>query len=207
MTGKVVTFPPQAAQVLTGPRLLQSILRRLAPSERVARAFWGREPLATDDQQRQHRELEEIRRGFVEMGARMGSLFEPAELDEQEQPAAAAPAPPPPAPARSRRWLAAALVLVFVAGGAFGYILPKGQSDNPDSPPPVAPTLTTRAQVAIPPASPRTRTSVPEACLQTAIKGDQVITLLVANIRDNRLDRALKDYTTASQACRKQASP
>jgi hypothetical protein len=31
MTGNVVTFPPQAAQVLTGPRLLQSILRRLAP--------------------------------------------------------------------------------------------------------------------------------------------------------------------------------
>ena len=49
--------------------------------------------MATDDQQRQHRELEEIRRGFVEMGARMGSLFEPAELDEQEQPAAAPPAP------------------------------------------------------------------------------------------------------------------
>jgi hypothetical protein len=162
--------------------------------------------LATDDQQGQHRELEEIRRSFVEMGARMGSLFEPAELDEQEQPAAAAPAPPPPAPARPRRWLAAALVLVFVAGGAFGYILPKGQSDNPDSPPPLAPTLT-RAQVAIPPASPRTRTSVPEACLQTANKGDEVIARLVANIRDNRLDRALKDYITASQACRKEASP
>jgi hypothetical protein len=162
--------------------------------------------LATDDQQDQHRELEEIRRGFVEMGARMGSLFEPAELDEQEQPAAAAPAPPPPAPARPRRWLAAALVLAFVAGGAFGYILPKGQSDNPDSPPPLAPTLT-RAQVTIPPASPRTRTSVPEACLQTANKGDEVIARLVANIRDNRLNLALKDYTTASQACRKEASP
>jgi hypothetical protein len=163
--------------------------------------------LASDDQQRQHRELEEIRRSFVEMGARMGSLFEPAELDEQEQPAAAAPAPPPPAPARLRRWLVAALVLAFVVGGAFGYILPKGQSDTPDSPPPSAPTLTTRAQVAIPPASPRTRTSVPEACLQTANKGDEVIARLVANIRDNRLNLALKAYTTASQACRKEASP
>ena len=59
----------------------------------------------------------------------------------------------------------------------------------------------------IPPASPRTRTSVPEACLQTATKGDEVITRLVANIRDNRLNLALKDYTTASQACRKEASP
>ena len=163
--------------------------------------------MATDDQQGQHRELEEIRRGFVEMGARMGSLFEPAELDEQEQPAAAAPAPPPPAPARPRRWLAAGLVLAFVVGGAFGYILPKGQSDTPDSPGPLAPTLTTRAQVAIPPASLRTRTSVPEACLQTANKGDEVIARLVANIRDNRLNLALKAYTTASQACRKEASP
>ena len=32
-----------------------------------------------DEQLRQQRELEEIRRSFAEMGARMGSLFEPAE--------------------------------------------------------------------------------------------------------------------------------
>jgi hypothetical protein len=162
--------------------------------------------LADDDQQGQHRELEEIRRGLVELGARMGFLFEPAELDEQAQPATAAPAPPPPAPARPRRWLAAASVLAFVAGGAFGYLLPKGQADNPDSPPPLAPTLTTRAQVAIAPAAPPTRTRVPEACLQTATKGDEVIARLVANLRDNRLDLALQDYATASQACR-EASP
>ena len=48
---------------------------------------------------------------------------------------------------------------------------------------------------------------MPEACLQTATKGDEVITRLVANVRDNRLNLALKDYTTASQACRKEASP
>ena len=35
-----------------------------------------------DEQQRQQQELEEIRRSFAEMGARMGSLFEPAERDE-----------------------------------------------------------------------------------------------------------------------------
>ena len=37
-----------------------------------------------DEQQRQQQELEEIRRSFAEMGARMGSLFEPAEPDEPE---------------------------------------------------------------------------------------------------------------------------
>ena len=60
---------------------------------------------AGDEQQRerrrQQRELEEIRRNFAEMGARMGSLFEPADADEPK------PAPPseqralpalPPAP-------------------------------------------------------------------------------------------------------------
>ena len=48
---------------------------------------WGR-GMATDrdEQQReqQRQELEEIRRSFAEMGARMGSLFEPAEADESE---------------------------------------------------------------------------------------------------------------------------
>ncbi|HEV3400120.1 MAG TPA: hypothetical protein VG693_12610 [Actinomycetes bacterium] len=38
-----------------------------------------------DEQQRQQRELEEIRRSFAEMGARMGSLFDPAEGDEAER--------------------------------------------------------------------------------------------------------------------------
>jgi len=69
-----------------------------------------------DEQQRQQQELEEIRRSFAEMGARMGSLFEPAEADESE----GAPAPVlPPAPAVERRprWQ-----LV----GAAGLLLPPG---------------------------------------------------------------------------------
>ena len=54
-----------------------------------------------DEQQRQQQELEEIRRSFAEMGARMGSLFEPTDVDDQLQPSArpALPAPPPAAPA------------------------------------------------------------------------------------------------------------
>ena len=93
-------------------------------------------------EEQQQQELEEIRRSFTAMGARMGSLFEPAELDEPEPappPERKAPPPPPPAPplpaGRPRWWWAAALVLLFVAGTAFGWILPKsdggGDSTSP----------------------------------------------------------------------------
>ena len=92
-----------------------------------------------DEQQRQQQELEEIRRSFAEMGARMGSMFEPADLDQpQRTRPAISPPPAAPAPAghqgRPRWWWAAALILLFVAGTAFGYILPKGDGGS-DSPP------------------------------------------------------------------------
>jgi hypothetical protein len=48
---------------------------------------------------------------------------------------------------------------------------------------------------------------VPEPCLDTAELGDEVIARLNRNQRDNRLFLALRDYTIASQACRKEASP
>jgi hypothetical protein len=53
----------------------------------------------------------------------------------------------------------------------------------------------------------RTRTSVPEACLEAAKLGDEVIARLTGNQRDNRLFAALRRYTIASQACRREASP
>jgi hypothetical protein len=165
-----------------------------------------------DEQQRQQRELEEIRRSFAEMGARMGSLFEPTELDEPEPapPAErkALPAPPPAPPllaGRPRWWWAAALTLLFLVGGLFGYLLPRGDGEPPPPPTTAAPAA------ALPPAPPetviRTRTSVPEACYDTAEKADEVIARLNRNQRDNRLALALRDYTIASQACRKEASP
>src|SRR4029450_6050841 len=57
---------------------------------------WGEGSMATgrDERLRQQRELEEIRRSFAEMGARMGSMFEPAEADEAER---APKRRPPPA--------------------------------------------------------------------------------------------------------------
>jgi hypothetical protein len=163
-----------------------------------------------DEQQRQQRELEEIRRSFAEMGARMGSLFEPAEQDEPapaprpERQALPAPPPAPPLLAgRPRWWWAAALTLLFLVGGLFGWLL-RGDGGSADLPP----TPTTAAPVvAPPPAPPETVTSVPDTCVETAQLADDIIARLTSNQRDNRLALAIRDYTIASQACRKEASP
>ena len=90
-----------------------------------------------DEQQRQQQELEEIRRSFAEMGARMGSLFEPAETDEH-QGGASPPVLPPAPPVERRRpsWrLVAAAVVLLLVGTAFGWVL---APDGSDSPAPVA---------------------------------------------------------------------
>jgi hypothetical protein len=169
-----------------------------------------------DEQLRQQRELEEIRRSFAEMGARMGSMFEPAEPDEAERSRKPLLPPAPPVaasspfgiPARPRWWWAAALVLLFVAGTAFGYLLPKGDGGSDSPPSSGATTPTTQAQ-ATPTTRPKVRTvvSVPDDCLETAELADEVISRLNRNNRDNRLALALRDYTIASQACRREASP
>ena len=166
-----------------------------------------------DEQLRQQQELEEIRRSFAEMGARMGSMFEPADLDDPEHGRRPALPPPPAATpaalqARPRWWWAAALILLFVAGTAFGYILPKGDGGS-DSPPSSGATTPTSRAPATPTSRPKPRTvvSVPEDCLETAELADEVISRLNRNDRDNRLALALRDYTIASQACRREASP
>jgi hypothetical protein len=164
------------------------------------------------ERQRQQRELEEIRRNFAETGARTGSLFEPTEPEEPERsPRPLLPPAPPVAAssplgilARSRWWWAVALTLLFLVGGLFGWLLRgEGGSEPPPSPTTVA--------AAVPPAPPetviRTKTSVPEACLEAAELGDEVIAHLTRNQRDNRLFLALRKYTIASQTCRREASP
>lgn len=159
-----------------------------------------------DEQQRQQQELEEIRRSFAEMGARMGSLFEPAETDEH---GGGAPPPVlPPAPAVERRrpsWrLLAAAVVLLVVGTAFGWVL---APDGSDTPPPVASPTTVAPTTTAKPPQPPTVVSVPEQCVETAELADEVISRLNRNIRDERLFLALRDYTIASQACRREASP
>jgi len=162
---------------------------------------------AASDHEHQRRELEEIRRQFAEAGKRMGSAFEPAAPNQhRERPLALAPpiaspnqqpAPPDELPAGPRwRWVAA--VALLLVGTGFGYALPRAGSD--DSPPPRAP-LSTQLQ------QPQPVSSVPQVCLETARMGDQVIAKFVINDRDRRLAEALKAYTVASQACRKEASP
>jgi hypothetical protein len=160
-----------------------------------------------DEQQRQQQELEEIRRSFAEMGARMGSLFEPAETQESEGTPPALP-PAPPVERRRPRWqLVGAAVLLVLLGTVFGWGLAQGSEDAP----PQASTPTTVARAAEPTttAKPETRTvvSVPEQCVETAELADEVISRLNRNVRDERLFLALRDYTIASQACRREASP
>jgi hypothetical protein len=165
-----------------------------------------------DEQLRQQRELEEIRRSFAEMGARMGSLFEPADPDDPAGPRQPAQPPVPTGPlplglqGRPRWWWAAALALLFIAGTAFGWILPKGSGGEPEAAPPPQ---TTTATTAAPKTTVATRTvvSVPEQCLEAAELADEIIADLTRNERDNRLGVDLRDYTVANQACREEASP
>jgi len=156
-------------------------------------------------EERQRRELEEIRRKFTEVGARLGSAFEPASPDNDDQPPALLPAAPPlDQPARPRwQWLGA-VALIFVLGTGLGYLLPRSGAGAQPAPSPPQPSATT-------PAAPRTSTApsavVPRSCLETARRGDETIALLMRNVRNQRLARALKAYTLASQACREEASP
>lgn len=162
-------------------------------------------------EERQRRELEEIRRKFQEVGARLGSAFEPASPDDDHQPRALPqPVPPLDQPARPRwQWVAAA-VLIFVLGTGFGYLLTRPDAGDPPASAP-ATSAPASAPPARPPAAgptPQTRFVPPPACLETARRGDRLFDLLTSKSRDQRLVAdALKAYTLASQACRKEASP
>jgi hypothetical protein len=161
----------------------------------------GADPGNREEQRR--RELEEIRRSFTEIGVRMGSLFEPAQQDrdgaaeaqEAQEPAVV----PAPAGRRTPSWTVAAVIALvcLLAGGGLGYLLHRPAAAAAPEP---IPTAITSVVV-------QTRPVAPPACLQAAQRGDETIDLLVRNIRDRRLSLALKSYTTASQTCRKEASP
>jgi hypothetical protein len=155
-------------------------------------------------EERQRRELEEIRRKFHEVGSRLGSAFEPtspAAPAEQAQP----PAPPPERQERPRwQWLTA-VALIFTLGIGLGYLLPRSGAGAQPSPPP-QPSATTPAAPQTS-AAPGPRATVPPVCLETARRADETIHLRVTNVRDRRLAEALKAYTLASQACREEASP
>jgi hypothetical protein len=126
----------------------------------------------------------------------------------QEPPMPLAPSPPSAArwPRRSQRLaLAVNLLLVLALGIVIGIAATHRQDVVSTAPTTAAPVVT--PSPAPPETVIRTRTSVPEACLDTAELGDEIIARLNRNQRDNRLALALRDYTIASQACRKSASP
>ncbi len=152
---------------------------------------------------RQQRELEEIRRSFRDVGVRVGSLFEPAPHHDNSDGQPALPIPiPRPVKGRPAWVLAVVLGFCLLAGGGLGYLLhrPSAGTTRPA-------TSSIVTQVTQPAPKPQTKVVAPPACLQTAQRGDEVIDLFTRNIRDRRLSLALKAYTLASQACRKEASP
>jgi hypothetical protein len=103
--------------------------------------------------------------------------------------------------------LVANLLLVLALGVAIGIVVRPGQDSGPLTP---APTTRAATTAAVPPSTTiviQTRTSVPEQCIETAELADEVIARLNRNVRDERLFLALRDYTIASQACRRASSP
>ena len=166
-----------------------------------------REQRESHEEQRR-RELEEIRDSFRQIGIRMGSLFEPAQeqrngtADSKELAPQIPALVPPQAPESHRRipsWAVPAVIAVvcLLAGGGLGFLL-----RSPAPAPVPIPTVVTQTVVRT-----ETKPVAPRACLETARRADEAMDMLVRNIRDRRLASVLKAYTTASQACRREASP
>jgi hypothetical protein len=126
-------------------------------------------------------------------------------------PSAALPGEPlasPPAgpPRRTRRLaLAVNLVLVLALGVVFGVVGAR-QGLDVGTPVPSPPASSIVVTSTVPRPVSRIVVQVPEACLDAAEFADEVISRLNRNDRDSRLALALRDYTIASQACRRQSA-
>jgi hypothetical protein len=113
---------------------------------------------------------------------------------------------PPQAPPRrtpQRLALAVNLLLVLALGVVIGVAATDAQDANGSAPRPAVSTVvatTTHPTAPVP-------APAPGACVDAAELADEVISRLTRNIRDNRLAEMLRDYTIASQACRRAASP
>ena len=120
----------------------------------------------------------------------------------QEPPEPIAPSPQPrPRRTPQRVALVVNLLLVLALGIVIGVAATYTQDANGSAPTNSgAPTPSVSTVLA-------TRTTVPGACVETAELADEVIARLNRNDRDNRLAALLRDYTIASQNCRRAASP
>jgi hypothetical protein len=132
---------------------------------------------------------------------------DPAPEEPEQQPAPSAPATSLLRRPQRRLALAVNLLLVLALGVGFLVGVQRGQDTGGS----LTPVPTARTGTAVPTTTgavpARTVTSVPEQCVETVELADEVISRLNRKIRDERLFLALRDYTIASQACRREASP
>jgi hypothetical protein len=129
-----------------------------------------------------------------------------ADADDRPRDQAAAAGPPPGPPAR--RWFLPpqrlALIVNLLLVVALSVLLASVARDRRQ---PVSVATVTTATTMPPVATAlRTRVTVPQECLDAAELADEVITRLNRNQRDARLALALRDYSVASQACRREAA-
>jgi len=132
---------------------------------------------------------------------------DPAPEEPEQQ---AAPSPSSPASSllrRPQRRLALAVNLLLVLAIGVGFLIGVQRGKDLGHLTPVPPPSASTAVPSTRPIPARTVTSVPEQCVKAAELADQVISRLNRNVRDERLFLALRDYTIASQACRREASP
>jgi hypothetical protein len=119
----------------------------------------------------------------------------------------AAPAPPPDPAGRRPSWRRALRVNLLLAGGAlalllagFGLGMAVGGSEGPPPatvrPPATVPTATVTSATVRPGPPPR-------ACTTAIESADKAIAYMVANIRDDRLTRAIQEFLENRRACRR----
>jgi hypothetical protein len=132
---------------------------------------------------------------------------DPAPEEPDGQPAPSAPATSLLRRPQRRLALAVNLLLVLALGVGFLVGVQRGKDLGHLTPVPTPSASTAAVPSTTRPAPARTVTSVPEQCVETAELADEVIGRLNRNVRDERLFLALRDYTIASQACRRAASP
>jgi hypothetical protein len=132
-------------------------------------------------------------------------------LDEpQESPRPLAPSLPPAAQPRltpQRLALAVNLLLVLGFGIVLGITATKVQGRDSTAATPATSTAPSPTASTIVSAQTKVQIQVPDACLDAQELADEVISRMNRNVRDERLFLALRDYTIASQACRRAASP
>jgi hypothetical protein len=108
---------------------------------------------------------------------------------------------------RPQRRLALAVNLLLVVALGVGFLVGAQRGKDlghlTQVPTPSASTAVPSSTMSVP----KTVTSVPEQCIKAAELADRVISRLNRNVRDERLFLALRDYTIASQACRREAAP